>query len=307
MNKYRKIILTALNIFLLLLAGFYTYNGYKALSSFVANGFRDGLRVLIMVTSYWSVTFIYLYYFYAFFVKKIAKLVNIIVSIIIALISAFNLTFIFINITSYISNSSLGVYDAFLPSFYIFPFDMIFVLSLILVLQILNIVSSFKKINFFEKLKDYLNNQSLVNFKGYEYLIYSLFLVVGFVFVGSFFMSFNAVENILKDPKYLYLMLYVLLVPLTLILSTLKLDETLIKNKKSKIIYLASLIFVNVLFTALLFIFEAIYPDFIIRVGKPFFVITFSVSLPIENIMLIAISIFVCLINTYKLIRHLKR
>jgi hypothetical protein len=97
-------------------------------------------------------------------------------------------------------------------------------------------------------------------------------------------------------------MLYVLCVPLTLIgMCFLKLDE-LIKNKMGKIIYLSSLIFINVLFTSLLFILEAIYPDFIIRIGKPFFVITFSVSLPIEIIMLISISLGVTITGIIRII-----
>ena len=64
--------------------------------------------------------------------------------------------------------------------------------------------------------------------------VLSVASVVGFIFIGDFVMSFSAIGNIAYDVKYLFLMLYVLCVPLTLIgMCFLKLDE-LIKENEAK-------------------------------------------------------------------------
>ena len=109
----------------------------------------------------------------------------------------------------------------------------------------------------------------------------------------------------LLDFTYLILMLWVLLVPLSsLTLFVFKFEKRL-KTKKNKAIYLSSLIGINVLFIALLLIFEAIYPSFIVYIGKPIFAIAFSISLPIEMLVLLFIGILTIIFASIYLIRSL--
>ena len=86
-------------------------------------------------------------------------------------------------------------------------------------------------------------------------------------------------------------MLFVLLIPLSALVAFFVKPEKLFNNKKNKIIYLSIIAFINILLVTLLFIFEAIDPNFVVRIGKPLFVITFSVSIPIEIIILLAIAV----------------
>ena len=59
-------------------------------------------------------------------------------------------------------------------------------------------------------------------------------------------------------------------------------------KKGAKIAALSAGIGVNLIFGALLIIFETISPDFMVHVGKPLFLIAFSVSMPIEMALIIA-------------------
>lgn len=305
--KNLKILLVFLNIVLIICCSYLMYNGYKCLSGFIANDAKDGLRMLVMVTSYFLFPLSYMYFFYASYVNKPRKLFRLIAALIISIATIFNLIFISMNISSFLSNSSLGVYNALKSIVFIFPYDMIITNIVLLLLQIFNIITLFYPLNKFDELKNYFVSYGYFSFKIYEYLLLCILSIVCFVFIGDFFMSFNAIENVIYDPKYIYLMLYVLLVPVSaLILFYTKIDTKLLKTKKNKIIYLSSIVGINILLTALLFIFEAIYPDFIIRIGKPLFVITFSVSLPIEIIMLLAISATTIIVSIIKFIKVFK-
>ena len=206
------------------------------------------------------------------------------------------------NINLYVSNNTLGVYKSIPSLVFLFPYDMIIANGLLLVLQVLNIINFFKPIQKFNDFKDYFKGYGYFHFNVVEYVFLSVLSILCLVFIGDFFNSFVAIENILYDPKYIYLMLLVLLVPLSAIFFFYIKLENQPMQKKNKIIYLSIVIGINVILSSLLFIFEAFYPDYIIRIGKPLFVITFSISIPIEIIILLAISAITTIASVIKLI-----
>ena len=116
-----------------------------------------------------------------------------------------------------------------------------------------------------------------------EYLILCVVAIVVFVFTGAaVYATFSAFENALYDIRYLFLLLWVMVIPMAnLMVHALRPDKMAIQ-KPAKIAVLGSLIGVNILFALLFLLAELTYPDFLIHIGKPVFLIAFSVSLPIE-------------------------
>lgn len=305
-NKKYNSFLVIFNTLFFIIAALFMYDFYKALSGFIANNFEDGIKMIAIISSYLLPVIWYLYFIYSFYYKKNKKITSFIFSIIFIIWAIFNIVSILINISLYISNNTLGVYDVMPSVFNLFPYDMLAINIIIAVIGILNIINMYKKINGIDMFIESYRLNGVLSFKLYEYILISILSILAFVFVGAFINSFNAIENISYDPKYIYLMLWALLVPLSsLFLFVLKLENRF-KNKKDKIIYLCVVIAINVIFTALLFIFEAIYPNFITYIGKPIFAIAFSVSLPIEMLILIFMSLLTSIFSIIKLIKIIK-
>lgn len=289
MNNHKWTILT-LNIILFAVMCIFMYNGYKSLSGFIANNFCDGLRMLVMVTAYFTPPLCFLFFIYNYYVKWANNVGRLIYSFTTLALTLFNIIFIFINIGVYTANASIGVYESLLTVFFPFPIDTILVNCALLILQIANIVNIFKPNKKISEFNDVFKMHGYLSFKIYEYILICVLAILTMIFIGDFFISFKAIENVLYDPKYFYLMAWVLLVPMTsFIFFFFKIEKRLSSNKHT-IIYLSIIGGLQIVLTSLLFVFEAIYPNFIVRCGKPLFVITYSVSIPIEMIILLTIS-----------------
>jgi hypothetical protein len=116
-----------------------------------------------------------------------------------------------------------------------------------------------------------------------EYIPLAILGIFVFFTVGDFVSGLISIENMLFDAKYIFLLLWVLTIPTINLLSfvfKVEQKEVLFRNK---MIYLSSLILINMVFGLLLLVFEMVDPNFIVQVGKPLFPITFSVSIPIEK------------------------
>ena len=287
-------------------ASFFMYDFYKCLSGFVANGFREPLVMLPMILAFFLPVFCYLFFFYDFFVGKINTAVKIVYSSFVILYAAANLILIFANIKLYVSNNSLGVYDT-LPSFALrFPFDMITLHFVLLALQILNLVIIFKKGTCAETFLNTLRQRGNVKVSVLEYVFLSVLAIVAFVFFGSAVTAaFTAFENVFYSGKFLYLLLLVGIIPMgNLVFLAIK-PERYAKARTKKLMMLIIPIAVNLIFTLLFFVFEAIHPDFLVYIGKPFFLIAFSVSMPIEPAVIIGVMAVSTLIYAVRLIYNL--
>ena len=289
-----------LTIILFILTSMFMYNAYKALSGFIANGFRDGLAMLSIVICYFIPVISFLFYFYDNHIKKINKIVSLIYSLLIIGLSIFTFIQIMIFINIYIPNNKLGAYETLLSFSFGFPYDGIIILIILLLTQAYNIFLYIKP-NTKYNIKKLINNYNIKsNF--IEYLLLSILAILTFVFVGAFLIGFKAISNIFYDIKYIYLLLLVLLPLMNLLCLLLKPES---KSIKSLIIPLA----INIIFGLLMLIFELIDPSFMVNIGKPLFPITFSISIPIECFVLLLIMgisslIYLAKIIYYTLKRH---
>lgn len=300
--KGNKIILIVGNIFLFLFASIMMYNFYKTLSGFIANGFRDGLKMIALISSYLLPAVVYLAFFYKSYIKDTPKLSKILSTSVITLWTIFNIVVIAIYRDMYKYNASSGIYDALIPTIGYFPLDMLAINTLIVLKQGFNFARILEPN---EKLEDFLSSfkkPGYLNIKLWEYALYCLIAILAFVFVGSFFVGFRAIENVTYDPAYIYLLLWVLLPTFNLVTLIFKVENKL-KTPNTKRIYLASVLAVNIIFTLVLFIIEANNPSFMVNIAKPLFAIAFSVSLPIEMLAILGITLASSIVAVVKLIK----
>ena len=262
----------------LLFSCFYMYDFYKCLSGFIANGFREPLVMLPIILSFFLPVFSFLVFVYDFYVKALQRSVKICYSAFVIVYAIVDLILIFSNISLYASNNSLGAYNS-LPSIFLhFPYDMIIILSLFIIWEAFNIFTLFRPLKITRYL-DEVKHPGALKLSLIEYLVLSVFAIVIFVFTGSaVYALFSAISNALYDIKYLYLIVWVMLIPLgNLAVLTAK-PELMNIEKKSKLIILLSGIIMNLIFGLLFLIFELTSPDFLIHRGKPLFLITFSMK-----------------------------
>lgn len=297
--------LDILTLILFILSSLFMYNFYKALSGFIANGFRDFLVMFPIIISYLLLVISFLTYFYDRYINNINKISRIIFSSLMSILSIINLVLIFNNINIYISNNKLGGYDTLLGLIK-FPYDSIICLIVVLIFLIIHLVNIIKPIDKFNELKVLFNEENSVKLNIIEYVLICIYAILVFVFIGSFINGLKALSNILYDVKYIYLLLWVLIPLINLIYLVFKFENKDI-SKKNKVILLTSNIGINILFGLLLLVFELIYPSFIVQIGKPIFTIAFSVSLPIEMLVLLILQLISIIICSIKLIITLKK
>lgn len=290
-NNLKKPLTHTLSAMFLLFSCFYMYNFYKCLSGFIANGFRESGVMLPMVLSFLLPVLCFLFYFYDFYIKSVHRIAKIIYSSFVISWACINLGFIFNNISLYTSNNRFGVYDS-LPSIIVhFPYDMIIVHSVLIILQLFNLVCAIKtdtSLAFFQKS---LKQNGFFKLKIWEYLPFSVLAIIVFVFPGAALCAtFTALSNAFYDFRYLFLLLWVGLIPLMNLAYLVIKPERVIKNELASAFTLGAGILVNIIFALLLLVFELTYPDFIVHIGKPLFLIAFSVSLPIEMGVILGIQ-----------------
>ena len=77
-------------------------------------------------------------------------------------------------------------------------------------------------------------------------------------------------------------------------------------SKRGKLVLLGTGVGANLLFAVLFLILELTYPDFIVHIGKPLFLIAFSVSMPIEPAAILAIMALGTALLVIRLVRLLR-
>ena len=259
--------------------------------------------MLPMITSFFLPVLCFLFYFYDFFVHAINPVVKAVYSVVVAIYAAADLALIINNISLYKSNNALGVYDS-LPSIILhFPFDMILVLSALFALQIFNLIAGNRPSTKAGAFLDSIKQRGTLRLHALEYVALSVMAIVVFVFTGSgIYAAFSAFENAFYDARYIYLLIWVAVIPMAnLALLTLR-PEKLSISKRAKITSLGALIGANLVFGLLFLVLELTYPDFIVHIGKPLFLIAFSVSLPIEPGVILGIMAAGSLIAAIRLV-----
>ncbi len=302
-NNVKKALIYTLGAVLLLFSCFYMYDFYKCLSGFIANGFREASVMLPMVLSFLLPVLSFLFFFYDFYVKSVHRVAKIVFSSVVILWASVNLGFIFSNISLYASNNRFGVYDA-LPSIIVhFPYDMIIVHSALILLAVFDIFCAIKSYTPPALFVKSLKQNGLLKLNIWEYLPLCVLAILVFVFSGaSLTASFTALSNAFYDFRYVFLLLWVGLIPLINLAYLVAKPEKLIGSKLGSALTLGAGVLTNVIFASLLLIFELTYPDFMVHIGKPLFLIAFSVSLPIEMGVILGIQAIGTVAMTTKLI-----
>ena len=299
-TKLKTVSVRIITVVLAVLSSLFMFDFYKSLSGFIANGFREPLTMIPLISSYILPVLCFLFFFYDFYIKKACKVANIIYSALTFIWANVNLVIIFINITLFTSNNSLGVYDTLFSIFVKFPYDAIVINLFLAAMQIVNFIAVFKGGKIAE-LKDSLKQYGMFELSLGEYLPLSVLAILAFAFFGDALNAFCAIENTLYDAKYLFLILWAMTPICNLLCLVIKPDTRFTKTR-SRAIALGVQILVNVLFLVLLLIFEANDPGFIIQIGKPLFPITFSVSLPIEMIAFVLIGAISIVVYAIRLV-----
>ncbi len=307
-NNLKKPLTYTLSSLFLLFSCFYMYDFYKCLSGFIANGFREAGVMLPMVLSFLLPVICFLFFFYDFYVKSVHRVAKIIYSSFVILWGSVNLGFILNNISLYASNNRYGVYDS-LPSIIVhFPYDMIVVHGVLILLQVFNIFCAVKSDTSPAVFQKDLKQNGFIKLKIWEYLPFSVLAIVVFVFPGAAVTAtFTAFSNAFYDFRYIFLLLWVGILPLMNLAYLVIKPEKLIKSKLASALTLGAGILTNVIFAALLLIFELTYPNFMVHIGKPLFLIAFSVSLPIEMGVILGIQAFGSVAMIVKLILFFAR
>ena len=300
----KLLIVRAATCVLLLFSCFYMYDFYKCLSGFIANGFREPLVMLPMILAFLLPVVCFLAFFYDFYVRAVHPVIKVIYSVLVALYAIADLVLIFGNIGLYASNNALGVYDA-LPSIVLhFPYDMIIVLSALVLLQIFNLAAGNRKGTRACAFLEGIKQRGTFRIRVIEYFALCVLAIVVFVFTGAAICAtFTAFENAFYDFRYVFLLIWVMLVPMAnLVMLALK-PEKAAQQKRTKLTMLSAWIGTNLVFGLLFLLLELTYPDFLVHIGKPVFLIAFSVSLPIEPGVILGIMALGTLVAVIRLVR----
>ncbi|MBR2969354.1 MAG: hypothetical protein IKC36_05875 [Clostridia bacterium] len=293
----------ALTCVFLLFACFYALDFYKSLSGFIASAFREADKMLPMILSFLLPVISFFIFIYDFYAKGLSRDAKITVSVLGAVYAVANIAFIFSNISLYASNARHGVYDA-LPSIIIhFPYDMIAVHILVVALCAFNVICALKPSIKPCAFVDSFKQNGMLRLATWEYVLLCVLAITVFVFTGAGITAiFTSLSNAAYDFKFIFLVLWTMLVPMmNLLVLALKPESSSLERSK-KIATLIVALGVNILFSGLFLIFELAYPSFIVQIGKPLYTIAFSVSLPIEMAVIFIITAIGFLSQAVKLV-----
>lgn len=301
-NKVKTII----TIILLVFACFSMNGFYKITLASVANAFDTHLFLINMMVSYILPFICFVIYFYNYYVKKISKKANIIYSSITIALSIFVLINTFRYLDVYMNNNALGVYESMPSLLGDYPNDGLLSMILILLVQIYNLFVLFKPNHKLASIKENYYSLGYFNFSLSNYLLLCLFALVAFFEVGNMVSGFIMIQNVIYNPKYIFVLLWLLLGVFGNFLFYVFKAETRIKTKKNKLIYLGYIISINVILIGLFIIFEITDPNFIAYIAKPLFPITFTASVPVEMMYIFLIQILTLISTIRKTIFYSK-
>ena len=285
---------------LLLLSSFFMFDFYMCLSGFVANKFAQPLVMLPIILSFLAPVLSSLVAIYHLFVRELGRVGRIVLSSVTALASFAVSVLTLVNIPLYVRNNFLGAYSSTLGIF-LFPYDTLIVNAAVIALSVFGIITGIKTNIIPPRVKNFATSSTKFKLCIPEYIAFSILAIVVFVFVGAGISGVGSVANALYDVRYVFLLLWVGVVPmLNLAIFVIK-PERMKLPKWTRSAILSSTLFVNFLFGFLFLIFELTTPGFIIHIGKPLFMIAFSVSMPIEMIVILGIMVLGTVIISLKL------
>lgn len=300
-NKYISLVV----LLLFSLSSLFFYNAFKVGLSWITNSLQDSFQSWVMILSYLLPSVCFCFYFYSSFVKPNKKITRIIYSSIVSVISIFNIVGIAILFPIFSSNADLGVYESLSTVAFVFPYDGLIFNIIILFIQAYNFSLIIKPGHKFAYIKNAFTSYGFFRYSKHGFIGIAALGVVTMIFLGDFVCAFNAIENTLFDPKFIYLLLWILIIPLMNFIYFLVNPSIRKINEKTKIILYSINIGVNLIFGLLLLILELTSPSFIVGVGKPLFPIDYAISIPVGPIILLIISVTSIAVFTYRLVKSI--
>ena len=287
----------------LLCACLYAYDWYKCLAGFIANEFHEPLVMLPMLFAFLLPVICFFVFFYDCYVRAIRPAVKAALSVLIALYALADLVLILRNIGLYASNHALGVYDA-LPGVVLhFPYDMLVLLTGIFAWQIILLAAGNRKGTRLGACLNELKLRGTLRIRAWEYALLCVVALFALMFTGSAACAaFTSFANAFYDGRYVFLLLWFLLIPLANVTVLVLRPGKMPLSKCKKLTVLCALVAANLLFGLLFWLLELTHPDFLVHVGKPMLPITFLASLPIEPWIVFAIMALGTLVSAVRLL-----
>ena len=288
----------------LLLSCFFMYDGYKCLAAGIVTSFHELLVVLPMVLSYLLPVVCFCFFFYDAFVKELPKMVKTVYSATVACLSAGLLVLVSLEMERHVSNHALGAYDSLPGLGFGFPYDVLVVLSALLLWQVFSLALGNREGTQAKAVLDSLKERGTVSLGVLPYIGLSFFALVACFFVGaSITAAFTAFEYVMQDGRFLFLLLWLLAVPMANLVLLVARPEERALSRRGKLWLLGGGIGINVLFAALFVLFELTAPNFLVHVGKPLCPLAFAASLPIEPALAFLLMTVGTVILTLRLVR----
>lgn len=306
MMKYYGKYLSLLTLLLFAITSLWFYNSLKCTLVFITNVYQEPVKVLSMIISYLTPTICFGFFFYDSYVKPINKIVKIVYVCVVSVFAIFGLTGVLTNLSLHISNSDLGVYDS-LPSLGIScPYDIIISNIVIIIFQAYNIMILIKPGHKLASIKQAFVNYGFFRYKKFAFIGVVVTALISMFYIGAFFSGIEAIDNVTYDPKYLFLMALIIVIPLMNFIYFLVNPSIRSIEHKTKVTLYSAAIGVNAVFGILMLIFTLVYPNYIAIIGKPLFPVDYTISIPVGPYS-IAILIVVCIIlHSIKLAKILK-
>ena len=180
--------------------------------------------------------------------------------------------------------------------------DAIITCVVLLAIQAYNISLVIKPNHKYAFLKESWYSLNTFKLSVFEYLPLCIISLLIFFFAGDAASGLLMIENVVYDPKYIFILLWLLLGTMGNLLSYVFKVENKINEKKNKVLYLLANILVNVILVALYIVFDKTSPDYIPQIAKPLFPITFSKSIPIEMMFVFGLQALAILAVLVKLV-----
>lgn len=304
MSKKLKLFINIGTILAFFVSCLSMFSFYKMLSGFVANSFGYPLLMAPMVFTYLLIPCMVIAFFYDTYIARIKRNTRLGMVSVFGILSILSLIGTFVSIDIYISNLNLGVYSS-MPTVG-FPVDGILINVVVLALVALGLIATLKPEGKLGKIHEKINLCGTVEISKRKFLALLPLTIFALAFVGDGIMGFTAIENALYDPRFIYIMIFVGLLPILNLIIILLKPERLATSNGGKIGILAGGVSINVIFLALLLAFELSTPDFMVHIGKVFLIITFSVSFPVEVLVVVATIVTGTVVMVLRLINLVK-
>ena len=213
----------------------FMYDFYKCLSGFIANGFREPLVMIPIISTFALPALCFCVFFYAVYVRKMNKIATVIYAALVIAVGVWNCVGLSVNAYLYGSNHRLGGYDTLLNLAFGFPYDGWIYTVVLLAAQVVNLICVCKPQSKLALGKDgFFNKQGVCSLGLVEYLLVCVLAILVFVFVGAAVRAIGAFENALYDGKFIFLWLWVLLVPAMNLAYLVFKPEKRVQSKKAK-------------------------------------------------------------------------